>query len=139
MAYMLNILIPVLPETTNAARHANGHWTARAAKDKHIKKLTWQLVMENGKPRNPLPRAKVTLIRYSSSEPDYEGLVSSFKPILDSLTESKVIKDDNCDVIGIPTYLWGKTKPGAGYIKVIVEEITDSHPLPSFKLEDKHA
>ncbi|MFL9611142.1 hypothetical protein ACKF11_13735 [Methylobacillus sp. Pita2] len=136
MAYQLKIKIPELPETTNAARHANGHWSTRAKKDRGLKMAIWHLILEQGKPRTPLARAKVTLIRHSSSEPDYEGLVSSFKPVLDCLTESGVIVDDNCKVLGIPTYLWGKAKPKAGYSEVIVEEISDDFKLPSFRLED---
>ncbi len=73
-------------------------------------------------PQEPLKRASLTLVRYSSIEPDFDGLVSSFKAILDAL-KGRVIEDDRPSCIGSPICKWEKTAPKQGRVKVIVEEI----------------
>jgi len=73
--------------------------------------------------RKPLTRARVTITRCSSTEPDYDGLVSGGKALLDGLVEAGVIVDDKVSVIGQPVYLWEKAKPGKGKVKVRVESI----------------
>lgn len=56
----------------------------------------------------PLKKAKVTLTRYSSGTPDFDGLVGSFKHVLDALVGAGLLIDDNPKVIGQPTYLFKK-------------------------------
>ena len=125
--YRLNFTLQGLPETTNAARHSNGHWSERHKKDKSWKRQVWVEALQKGRPRQPLHKASVTLIRYSASEPDFEGLVSSFKTILDGLTEAGVIANDSMSVIGQPAYYWRKAKPKQGKIEVFVEDIQENH------------
>lgn len=74
-------------------------------------------------PPKPLPMAKVTLTRCSSSEPDFDGLVGSFKNVLDGLVAALVIEDDKMSNIGAPDYRWEKASPGGGKIRIVVEEI----------------
>lgn len=74
-------------------------------------------------PDGPLKKAKVCLTRYSSSEPDYDGLVSSFKSLLDGLVEGRVLLSDKPSVIGIPIYRWEKTARGKGKVHVLVESV----------------
>jgi hypothetical protein len=62
----------------------------------------------------------VLLTRLSSTEPDFDGLVSGFKVILDSLIKCGVLEDDNPKVIGHPTYAWEKCKKGEGRIRIEV-------------------
>jgi hypothetical protein len=81
--------------------------------------------MKNGKPRQPLQKATITLTRFSSNEPDFEGLVSSFKPVLDGLIEAGVILDDHPSVIGQPVYLWERCKAGSGKIRIQVRSVLD--------------
>ena len=71
----------------------------------------------------PLSRAKLTLTRYSSVCPDPDGLVSSFKSVLDGLVECGVLENDRFTNIGMPTYAWEKAPKNEGKAKVIVEEI----------------
>ncbi len=73
-------------------------------------------------PEEPLKRARIELTRFSSIEPDFDGLVSSFKAILDAL-RGRVILDDRPSCIGSPLCKWEKTAPKQGRIKVIVEEV----------------
>lgn len=70
-----------------------------------------------------MAKAKLTLTRYSSKEPDFDGLCSSFKNVIDGLVEAGVIIDDKMSVIGQPTYAWVKCPPKKGKIKVVVEEL----------------
>lgn len=86
----------------------------------------YHAVLENRRAyRVPLERARLTLTRYSSVAPDFDGLVSSFKHIIDGLIDAGVIVGDSMKVIGAPTYLWEKTSPAKGRVKVIVEEVVE--------------
>ena len=72
------------------------------------------------KPSRPLESASIVLTRLSSSEPDADNLVSSFKFILDGLTKCGVILDDKPSIIGIPEFRWQKTSPKKGRIRIHV-------------------
>ena len=74
------------------------------------------------KPCKPLEKAKLTLIRHSSSEPDYDGLVSSFKYVIDSLVTLKILVNDKSKNIGVPDYKWQKAPAMKGFITVGIEE-----------------
>lgn len=119
--YKLHFTVPGLPKTTNAKRGFS-HWGEFVAEATKWKKNIIPFI-NSVRPHYPLERAHVTCIRHSSSSPDYDGLVSSFKHILDALVDARVLMDDKMSVIGAPLYQWKKTKAKAGYIEVIVEEI----------------
>lgn len=110
-----------LPKTVNAL--GRKHW---AIKKKHnddwTKQVFFALFGGNGLPDKPLKSATITLTRCSSSEPDFDGLVSSFKVILDSLTRVGVIEDDKPSIIGTPTYVWQQCKQKQGKIRVEITE-----------------
>lgn len=72
-------------------------------------------------PSQPFSHAAITMTRGSSIEPDFDGLVSSFKHILDGLKEAKVIVDDKMSVIGQPKYIWERTPRKLGFVRVRVE------------------
>jgi hypothetical protein len=65
----------------------------------------------------------LTLTRGSSVQPDYDGLVSGFKHVIDGLVLAKVLINDDQETIGIPEYKWVKADPKEGFIRVTVEEI----------------
>lgn len=130
--FRLEFTIEGLPKTTNG--NARRHWRAlhNEAKTwkKHVldaeKKTSWHTKASDDPPKaliNPCPldKAKLTLTRFSSSEPDWDGLVSSFKHVIDGLVEAGVIVDDKMSVIGQPQYFWVKCAPKKGRIKVEVE------------------
>ena len=119
--YRLEIELPGLPKTTNAAR-ALGHWAKRHRLDAEWK-ATVGLYLSNKRPPKPLEKAKLTLTRCSSVEPDYDGLVSSFKPVIDALVEAKVLQNDRVENIGHPQYMWEKAPARKGSIKVKIEEL----------------
>lgn len=119
MEYKLNFMIDGLPKMTNGKRRS-GHWS-QLHKDALVwKKMVWAKVNQMGKPRTPLTKATVEMTRHSATCPDYEGLVSGFKYVLDGLVESGVLIDDNMNVIGAPVYKWEKAKSKGGFISVTV-------------------
>lgn len=123
MSYVLEFTIEGLPKTTNS--NSRTHWRAQSAEAKKWKQLVIKTLLFDGYqlPKKPLEKASIVLTRYSSKESDFDGLVSSFKHVLDGLKASKVILDDKVSIIGQPKYQWDQVKPREGFIRVKVEEI----------------
>lgn len=119
MKYRLSVTLQGLPRTYNSLGRT--HWAVKANEAKKWRKEVAYTVIGE-KPPAPLTRARLTLTRHSSSCPDYDGLVSSFKGCIDGLKDGKIITDDKMNNIGAPTYLWGKAPPGKGWITIEVEE-----------------
>ena len=84
--------------------------------------------VEQNHPEEPLKRAKLTLTRHSSQEPDFDGLVSGFKHIIDGLIFAKVIINDKTSNVGQPTYKWERAPINKGFITVLVEEDSEIAP-----------
>lgn len=122
MTYKLHFFVGELPDLTNRARKFSS-WQKSAGNASRWKRLIEDKVTQHGRPPSPLQKAKVTLIRHSSREPDYDGLVSSFKVVLDALVKASVIIDDNSKVIGIPEYLHAKITRNKSMIEIICEEV----------------
>ena len=87
----------------------------------HWKNLV-RLATLRSKPKSPYKIAKLKLIRHSSTCPDYDGLCSGFKAVIDGLTEAGIIEDDSMTHIGMPTFEWCKAKRGCGFVEVFVTE-----------------
>jgi len=119
--YRLEFTMPGLPKMTNAKR-SFGHWAQY-----HKEATKWKQAvfpyLATRKPPRPLERAQLTLVRGSSQEPDYEGLVSGFKHVIDGLVEAGILADDKMSNIGAPNYEWELAERGKGYIRVLVEEL----------------
>lgn len=106
--------------------NSRGHWRVR-----HKENVKWKLLVRqevvllplNAQERAAFPfkSATLTLTRLSAREPDFDGLVSSFKHVIDGLKECGVIVDDKMSVIGQPKYFWTYASPRKGKIKVKVE------------------
>jgi len=96
-----------------------GHWSIRARSKKE-----WEIRVRGALGRNipaePLERAEIACVRFSSSEPDHDNLVASFKPLIDGLVKARVIRDDKPSVIGSPNYTWERCKRGEGRVRVAV-------------------
>lgn len=120
--YYLEFTLPGLPKMTNSKRRV-AHW-AQLQQEANKWKATLMLYLVGKKPAEPLAKAKLTLIRGSSVEPDYDGLVSGFKHVIDGLVQAGVILNDKRENIGVPDYQWTHAAPKAGFIKVIVQEVT---------------
>jgi len=119
--YKLRFEVNQLPPTQNA--QLRGGWRTKHGNAKKWKKLVWDATIDKQKPRDPIKKARLVLTRFSSVRGDYDGRVASFKPVVDGIVECKILAGDTEDIIGIPEYLWEKTKPGMGKISVEVFEL----------------
>lgn len=117
--YRLEFQIAELPRTTNAQNSM--HWTAKARYVKHWHSLV-RAAAGKLKPKKPLKTATLTLTRFSSCEPDFDGLVSSFKHVIDGLVVCGVLENDKFSNIGRSGYFWIKSSPKKGFIEVSVSE-----------------
>lgn len=119
VTYSISFVLDGLPRRTN---NMAKHWKARMSEARKWKRKVCDVVTLNGyAPETPFKRAKLTLTRHSSQEPDFDGLVSGFKHVIDGLIEAGVIENDKRENIGVPEYRWQKTGRGAGFIEVKVE------------------
>lgn len=117
MNYSLSIEIPGLPKTINAI--GRSHWAMKAREAQYWKQCVITFTF-NKKPSKPLQKARVKFTRFSSVAPDGDGIVSSFKHILDGLVAARILENDKLENIGMPTYEWEKAKQGAGKIRIEV-------------------
>lgn len=125
--YRLSFTLPGLPRMQNPSGRPM-HWTI-LKKEKDQWHWAVGLVVKaakQGAGRLPLKRARVTITRCSSVEPDYDGLVSGGKRILDALVKCGVLENDKMSNIGAPTYLWEKAPRNNGQVKVLIEEIIEN-------------
>ena len=122
-AFKLAFEIAGLPKMTNSFKRA--HWIHTHKERTKWKKLVAHAVALQFKPAQPLTSAALCLTRVSSAEPDFDGLVSGFKAVVDGLVECGVIATDKQSCIGQPAYKWERGQKGKGKIKVeVVERIT---------------
>lgn len=119
--YKLEFTIDELPATTNSMGRA--HWAIKAKQARVWKVRVGWACKKHGLPKAPLKTAHLTLIRYSSICPDADGLVSSFKHVIDGLVDIGVLENDKMANIGMPDYQWEKAPQKKGYIRVIVEQL----------------
>jgi Holliday junction resolvase RusA-like endonuclease len=121
--YFTQFEVPGLPKRIN-----QGHGSSWQSRYGEAKKWERQIFLATlGKrPAKPLKKCTLKLTRFSSVAPDFDGLVYSFKPVVDALRKLKIIEDDSMAHIGRPEYVWEKAKPGAGRIKVEIKEV-DEH------------
>jgi hypothetical protein len=121
MIYRMSFILPGLPKTTNSGNRA--HWAVKVKEaNKWKQEVYWALICRKDRmPPRPLARARLTLTRCSSSEPDFDGLVSSFKHIIDGMVECKLLVNDKPSVVGQPQYRWAKAPRGKGFVTIQVE------------------
>lgn len=118
MSYKLEFTLDGLPQTPNSLLGA--HWRVRSGHAKRWERAVWAKCWHL-RPSEPLNKAKLRLTRFSSASPDYDGLVGSFKPVIDGLVRVGILSDDTMEVIGVPEYKVEKIGPKKGRIKVEVE------------------
>lgn len=119
MKFKLSFEIKSLPRMTNTMRV---HWRVKQKEALKWKGLVASYLPFDIKPTQPLASAALTLTRCSARQPDADGLVSSFKHVIDGLVGSGILVDDGPKVIGFPSYKWEYASPGKGKIRVEVEE-----------------
>ena len=120
--YILEFELLGLPKMTNPSGSKSTHWRGiKKERDHWIAMVA--AIAKPKRPPAPLEKAKLTLTRYSSVCPDPDGLTSGFKAVVDSLVKSGILQNDKMKNIGFPDYRWEKAPPGAGRVKIRVEEI----------------
>lgn len=126
--YSLAAWLPILP--ASLTNNGHGHWAKKHKQKRQVTDLV-KFAIHMYRPKKPLEKARVVLTRHSASEPDFDNLVASFKPVIDALVEAGVIIDDKSSVIGQPEYRWKKAKPKQGSIEVWVMdgEAQEKHEL----------
>ncbi len=118
--FKLEFELKGLPKMANSLLRGKS-WRAKHAHAKVWKRAVWAKAW-HFKPAQPLSSAVLSLTRMSSVEPDFDGLVSGFKPVIDGLVECGIILSDKMSCIGQPKYFWERVARGGGRIKVKVEE-----------------
>jgi len=118
--YKFQFSIQALPPTTNS--HGRVHWAIKAKLARQWKDIVCKMVY-NHKPKKPLKKAKLVLTRHSSRACDADGIVSSFKHIIDGLVLGGVIEDDTMEIIGMPDYRYEKAPAKKGFVTILIEEI----------------
>lgn len=88
--YSLRLTLKGKPKSANELY--GSHWRVRSKNAKLWKSLVWAAV-QNHKPLKPLHRFEVTLTVYRSRLMDFDGCVSTAKPVIDGLKDL-VIEDD---------------------------------------------
>lgn len=112
---MILVELYLLPKMANGG---HGSWHADHAQKKAIKRAMGTALL--GKlPAKPWPQARAVFTRYSSVEPDDDGLVHGFKAVRDSLKLYGVILDDHPRCL-TSTYRWERVPPKRGKIRVEV-------------------
>jgi len=101
---------------TSATRR---HWSVA-----HREVKRWRAIVATyrPKPSQPLLYARVTCVRMSTREPDYENLTMSFKAAVDSLVHCGIVVDDSPAHME-RIYRWAKARPRCGRVAIRVEEI----------------
>ena len=115
--YFLWIEVGYLPPMNTSATRR--HWSVA-----HREVKRWRAIVATyrPKPSQPLLYARVTCVRMSTREPDYENLTMSFKAAVDSLVHCGIVVDDSPAHME-RIYRWAKARPRCGRVAIRVEEI----------------
>jgi Holliday junction resolvase RusA-like endonuclease len=90
--YSITIVVPVL--ATDANNRRGKHWTQISSTNTKIKSIVRNLT--TGKtPKKPLKKFNLSIVRHGPRSLDYDNLISSFKPYIDSLKHVGIIEDDS--------------------------------------------
>jgi hypothetical protein len=95
--YELKIRVERLPDSLN--KKLNKHYLKRHSENKRFDHLIHFHCL-NKLPTHPLTKAKIKIVRHSHRTLDFDGLVGSFKPVVDALVSCGVLKDDSWNVLG---------------------------------------
>lgn len=120
MSFSAFVRINDLPLMSNEL--LRGGWKRKHAQAKKWKALV-AIHFAKLRPPQPLLKANLNLTRASARQPDYDGLVSGFKSIIDGLVESEILANDTRDVIGVPQYDWLKAPQGKGHVLISVKDL----------------
>lgn len=119
----IELFIPQLPKLPNQLLGAK--WFVRASHAWKWKALVGDALQErwaNGGRDKQLSRAHITFTRCSPRQCDFDGLVGSYKPVLDSLVFHRVISGDAPGDVEL-SYFWEKTPKKNQGVRIVIEPI----------------
>lgn len=119
--YKLDVEIGGLPPTQNAQLKKGAFWNTQNQKKRWLKLI--HLMTLTNRPKTPLKKAQIELTRFSSSMPDYDGLVASFKIVIDCLVKLNILEDDSMNHLPNPVYKWDRAHPRLGKIRIVLTEL----------------
>lgn len=96
--YKLDVTFQALPKSLNKSFRA--HWGNRHASNNAWDNLVYSQVHDKLPPQ-PLPKARIRIVRHFWRTLDYDGLVGSMKPMVDGLVTAGVIESDSWKVLGV--------------------------------------
>jgi Holliday junction resolvase RusA-like endonuclease len=121
--YFLQLQIPETPKSLNKKLRAH-----RFANLKEMKSWAQVIHLETRyqKPKCPLERARIKIIRNAHRMLDFDGLVGSMKPVVDALVKCGILKDDSYNVTG-PWDVTQKYRPqkSGQLLEVFVTEVVE--------------
>lgn len=123
----ISIVIPCetandLPKSTNGFRDMRHvMWQRQKWQNKIKRHVIW--------PGPPMKRAKVTCLRHSSRQQDFDNLVNSFKFLIDAIVKCGILIDDAPEIIGQPDYQWVKANKGEFKIVIHISEVEDEKDI----------
>lgn len=107
------------------------HWTVKANEAKRWRQIIVLMCRQLNICDLNLAKAELILTRYSSSEPDFDNLASSFKHVIDGLVEARVIIDDKPSVLKQVRFEWEKVSRKDGKIRVRIFSLGEELLLSS--------
>lgn len=119
---MIEIVFQGLPPTPNT----KVHWAVKAKTAKKWRTQARYLALK-ARPigHKPFISVELTIVRGSARPCDIDNAIAAAKPLIDGIVDAKIISDDNPNVVKAIRYEWQKTAPKAGYVKIIVDPVSD--------------
>jgi len=96
--YKLFFVTECLPKSLN--KKLRSHFHKNNSENKKWDYLVNKILIQKQMPKEPLLRAKISVVRHSHRMLDYDGLVGSLKPVIDALVSCEVLSDDSWSVTG---------------------------------------
>ncbi len=120
--FKLYLEIDAVPKSLNVKLRSHFH-------KNHRERLAWTNIIGykiSERPKEPLTKVSISIIRHSHRMLDYDGLVGSMKPVVDALKHLRVISDDSWSVTGA----WNvsqkyRPKKEGQRLELLVQELPD--------------
>lgn len=91
---MYSIEFEIPTRDTDANKRRGRHWTTLKKTNDSIKSEVYLLTRDKV-PVRPLERFLISITRHGARALDYDNLIGSFKPYIDSIVKAKIIRDDS--------------------------------------------
>ena len=95
--YKIDLTFHELPPSLN--KTLRKHWTGQRKVGKAWDQMV-AIAVAGKLPPEPLPFARITIVRHFWASMDYDGVVGSMKPVVDALVTAGVLSDDRWKVTG---------------------------------------